>query len=72
MLFLPCEVLGDSSNPVGDYYQSPDVAAEGITFPTWGGTFADGNLAGLFNLSCGNSSSKVDAFVGARLVCIPE
>ena len=72
MLFLPCEVLGDSSNPVGDYYQNPDVSAEKITFPTWGGTFADGNSAGLFNLSCDNGSSKVDAFVGARLVCIPE
>lgn len=69
-LFLPSEVKGNSSLPVGDYYYQNNTW-DGYRMARLGGRWADGSSAGGFywGLSSGVGSRSRD--VGGRLVYVP-
>lgn len=69
-LFLPSEVKGNSSLPVGDYYYQNNTW-DGYRIARLGGGWADGSNAGGF---CWNLDSGVgarDRGIGGRLVYVP-
>lgn len=69
-LFLPSEVKGNSSLPVGDYYYQNNTW-DGYRIALLGGTWADGSSAGGFywHLNSGVGSRSRD--IGGRLVYVP-
>lgn len=70
-MFIPCEVTGDSANPVGDYFYQ-NVTASNMTVALLGGYCADGSGAGLFYWHVRNASSNSYWHFGSRLVCVPD
>lgn len=69
-LFIPCEVSGDSANPVGDYFYQ-NVSGSAMTVACLGSNCADGSNAGLFYWYVHTASSYSYWDVGSRLVCVP-
>lgn len=69
-LFLPSEVKGNSSLPVGDYYYQNNTW-DGYRISLLGGSWADGSRAGgfywLLNYGVGNRGRDI----GGRLVYVP-
>lgn len=69
-LFLPSEVKGNSSLPVGDYYYQNNTW-DGYRIALLGGSWTDGSVAGGFywylNYGVGNRSRGI----GGRLVYVP-
>ena len=70
-MFIPCEVSGDSANPVGDYFYQ-NVAASNMTVAALGGSCGSGSKAGLFFWYVDNASSLSYWNIGSRLVCVPD
>ena len=70
-MFIPCEVTGDSANPVGDYFYQ-NVSATVMTVAILGGGCVDESAAGLFDWAVANASSDSHWDVGSRLVCVPD
>ena len=70
-LFIPCEVSGDSANPVGDYFYQA-YSSSSMTVAALGGSCDGGLIAGLFYwyVRLGSSSSVWP--IGSRLACVPE
>lgn len=68
-IFIPSELTGNSSVPVGDSYWSQN--------PSWrvaqsGSVWADGRYAGAFSLYLLNGSASRGRYVGGRSVYIPS
>lgn len=70
-MFIPCEVSGDSANPVGDYFYQ-NVTASNMTVALLGGCCNNGSWAGLFDWYVYNASSNSGWGIGSRLVCVPD
>lgn len=70
-MFIPCEVTGDSANPVGDYFYQ-NVTSSNMTVALLGGSCSDGSRAGLFFWYVYDASSFSGWAVGSRLVCVPD
>lgn len=70
-MFIPCEVTGDSANPVGDYFYQ-NVASTNMTVAVLGSYCDGGSRAGLFCWYVANASSDSYWSVGSRLVCVPD
>ena len=70
-MFIPCEVTGDSANPVGDYFYQ-NYTSSSMTVAILGGYCNGGSMAGLFRWSVTNTSSSSDWSIGSRLVCVPD
>ena len=70
-MFIPCEVSGDSANPVGDYFYQK-MTTSSLTVAALGGYCNGGSSAGLFywDVNCGSSTSAWN--IGSRLVCVPD
>lgn len=69
-LFLPSEVKGNSSLPVGDYYYQNNTW-DGYRITQLGGGWTDGSDAGGFFWSLGNGVGYRNRDVGGRLVYVP-
>lgn len=69
-LFLPSEVKGNSSLPVGDYYYQNNTW-NGYRIARLGGGWADGSIAGGFYWSLNNGVGYRSRDVGGRLVYVP-
>jgi hypothetical protein len=69
-LFLPSEVKGNSSLPVGDYYYQNNTW-DGYRIARLGGAWADGSCAGGFSWSLNSSVGNRYRTVGGRLVYVP-
>lgn len=69
-LFLPSEVKGNSSLPVGDYYYQNNTW-DGYRIARLGGNWADGSNAGGFCWSLANGVGTRNRDVGGRLVYVP-
>lgn len=69
-LFLPSEVTGNSSLPVGDYYYQNNTW-NGYRIARLGGSWADGGGAGGFYWSLSSGVGSRGRGVGGRLVYIP-
>lgn len=69
-LFLPSEVKGNSSLPVGDYYYQNNTW-NGYTVAQLGGSWGNGGSAGGFCWSLNNGVGDRTRNVGGRLVYIP-
>lgn len=69
-LFLPSEVKGNSSLPVGDYYYQNNTW-DGYRVALLGGTWAGGSVAGGFYWSLVNGVGFRNRYVGGRLVYVP-
>lgn len=69
-LFLPSEVKGNSSLPVGDYYYQNNTW-DGYRIAQLGGSWADGSGAGGFCWSLDNGVGVRDRGIGGRLVYVP-
>lgn len=69
-LFLPSEVKGNSSLPVGDYYYQNNTW-DGYRIARLGGSWAVGSDAGGFYWSLGNGVGNRDRDIGGRLVYVP-
>lgn len=70
-MFIPCEVTGDSANPVGDYlYQN--VAVSCMTMARMGGGCYYGSLVGLFSWYVRDVAIGYHWVIGSRLVCVPD
>lgn len=69
-LFLPSEVKGNSSLPVGDYYYQNNTL-DGYKIALLGGSWSYGSVAGGFCWSLSNSVGHRDRSVGGRLVYVP-
>lgn len=69
-LFLPSEVKGNSSLPVGDYYYQNNTW-DGYRIARLGGTWSDGSYAGGFCWSLGNGVGYRGRNIGGRLVYVP-
>ena len=70
-MFIPCEVTGDSANPVGDYFYQ-NVTASNMTVAILGSCCNNGSTAGLFRWFVAYASSYSDWRIGSRLVCVPD
>lgn len=69
-LFLPSEVKGNSSLPVGDYYYQNNTW-NGYRLARLGGGWADGSLAGGFCWSLNAGVGYRYRAIGGRLVYVP-
>lgn len=69
-LFLPSEVKGNSSLPVGDYYYQNNTW-DGYRITLLGGTWADGSSAGGFCWRLNNGVGTRNRDIGGRLVYVP-
>lgn len=69
-LFLPSEVKGNSSLPVGDYYYQNNTW-DGYRIARLGGGWNDGSGAGGFDWMLTNGVGDRGRYVGGRLVYVP-
>ncbi len=69
-LFLPSEVKGNSSLPVGDYYYQNNTW-DGYRIARLGGSWADGSGAGGFYWTLDNGVGSRYRTIGGRLVYVP-
>lgn len=69
-LFLPSEVKGNSSLPVGDYYYQNNTW-DGYRIALLGGVWNSGSSAGGFYWALGNGVGGRSRYVGGRLVYVP-
>lgn len=69
-LFLPSEVKGNSSLPVGDYYYQNNTW-DGYRIALLGGSWYDGSNAGGFCWSLDSGVGTRTRIVGGRLVYVP-
>lgn len=69
-LFLPSEVKGNSSLPVGDYYYQNNTW-DGYRIARLGGLWTDGSSAGGFCWNLNNGVGVRSRYVGGRLVYVP-
>lgn len=69
-LFLPSEVKGNSSLPVGDYYYQNNTW-DGYRIARLGGTWADGSYAGGFYWALDGGVGNRSRIIGGRLVYVP-
>lgn len=69
-LFLPSEVKGNSSLPVGDYYYQNNTW-DGYRIARLGGGWADGSIAGGFYWYLSYGVGSRDRYIGGRLVYVP-
>lgn len=69
-LFLPSEVKGNSSLPVGDYYYQNNTW-DGYRIALLGGFWNDGSIAGGFYWYLNNGVGYRSRYVGGRLVYVP-
>lgn len=69
-LFLPSEVKGNSSLPVGDYYYQNNTW-DGYRIPLLGGRWDSGSAAGGFGWSLNGGVGYRSRYVGGRLVYVP-
>lgn len=69
-LFLPSEVKGNSSLPVGDYYYQNNTW-DGYRIAPLGGRWDGGSYAGGFYWSLGSGVGARSRYVGGRLVYVP-
>lgn len=69
-LFLPSEVKGNSSLPVGDYYYQNNTW-DGYRIARLGGAWNDGSVAGGFYWHLANGVGTRYRSVGGRLVYVP-
>ena len=69
-LFLPSEVKGNSSLPVGDYYYQNNTW-DGYRVTRLGGNWTDGSIAGGFYWSLNNGVGNRYRGIGGRLVYVP-
>lgn len=69
-LFLPSEVKGNSSLPVGDYYYQNNTW-DGYRIARLGGYWAYGSTAGGFCWSLSSGVGDRDRNIGSRLVYVP-
>ena len=69
-LFLPSEVKGNSSLPVGDYYYQNNTW-NGYRIARLGGCWDGGSRAGGFVWGLGNGVGYRDRGIGGRLVYVP-
>ena len=69
-LFLPSEVKGNSSLPVGDYYYQNNTW-DGYRIARLGGSWNDGSSAGGFYWSLSSGVGSRSRYVGGRLVYVP-
>lgn len=69
-LFLPSEVKGNSSLPVGDYYYQNNTL-DGYRIARLGGGWSSGSDAGGFDWNLNNGVGYRYRYVGGRLVYVP-
>lgn len=69
-LFLPSEVKGNSSLPVGDYYYQNNTW-DGYRIARLGGDWSSGSSAGGFCWDLGNGVGTRTRAIGGRLVYVP-
>jgi hypothetical protein len=69
-LFLPSEVKGNSSLPVGDYYYQNNTW-DGYRIALLGGNWSDGSRAGGFSWYLNDGVGSRDRIIGGRLVYVP-
>ena len=69
-LFLPSEVKGNSSLPVGDYYYQNNTW-NGYRVAQLGGSWANGSGAGGFCWALGSGVGTRNRYIGGRLVYVP-
>lgn len=69
-LFLPSEVKGNSSLPVGDYYYQNNTW-DGYRIALLGGAWADGSVAGGFCWFLNGGVGSRYRVIGGRLVYVP-
>lgn len=69
-LFLPSEVKGNSSLPVGDYYYQNNTW-DGYRIARLGGAWADGSYAGGFYWYLADGVGFRFRYIGGRLVYVP-
>lgn len=69
-LFLPSEVKGNSSLPVGDYYYQNNTW-DGYRIARLGGAWNDGSDAGGFCWSLSSGVGLRGRYIGGRLVYVP-
>ena len=69
-LFLPSEVKGNSSLPVGDYYYQNNTW-DGYRIARLGGIWSNGSNAGGFCWTLSTGVGIRDRYVGGRLVYVP-
>lgn len=69
-LFLPSEVKGNSSLPVGDYYYQNNTW-DGYRIARLGGRWDSGSIAGGFCWALGSGVGYRDRSIGGRLVYVP-
>lgn len=69
-LFLPSEVKGNSSLPVGDYYYQNNTW-DGYRIARLGGYWDSGSYAGGFSWTLVNGVGDRGRYVGGRLVYVP-
>lgn len=69
-LFLPSEVKGNSSLPVGDYYYQNNTW-DGYRIAQLGGCWNDGSVAGGFYWYLSDGVGYRDRYIGGRLVYVP-
>lgn len=69
-LFLPSEVKGNSSLPVGDYYYQNNTW-DGYRITRLGGYWDDGSTAGGFYWSLNDGVGGRTRYIGGRLVYVP-
>lgn len=69
-LFLPSEVKGNSSLPVGDYYYQNNTW-DGYRIARLGGSWNDGSSAGGFFWALNNGVGYRVRYIGGRLVYVP-
>lgn len=69
-LFLPSEVKGNSSLPVGDYYYQNNTW-DGYRIARLGGGWADGSRAGGFSWGLDGGVGTRGRAIGGRLVYVP-
>lgn len=69
-LFLPSEVKGNSSLPVGDYYYQNNTW-NGYRIALLGGNWSNGSAAGGFDWNLNSSVGNRTRAIGGRLVYVP-
>ena len=69
-LFIPSEVLGNSSVPVGDNCQVlPNATNYRVVL--FGGNWSGGPSAGDYCVFCTNAARAGNSFIGGRLLFVP-